>query len=236
MANVKIFNRIAHHGGGALLPPGNTIEAINEGVDAGADMVEIDVRGTHDDSLVLAHSMVRSVEGKDVPIRERTFTEWRALTDENSIEPPLVLLEDAFQTILQRGIGVLIDLKDPGLENTLARMVRKVGINPAIVMIGVPSDASRVVMRSLDPRIPLAHKIEPHESSIIKPTLIDELNTDAVFWNPTVITKERVARLKKRHIVVYAGPVVTATEMRRLRDECKVDGVVTEYPDLLSTI
>jgi hypothetical protein len=107
-------------------------------------------------------------------------------------------------------------------------------------MIGVPSEASRIVMRSLDPRIPLAHKIEPHEeasySQLVIKKLLDEIATNGVYWSSGVINKERVAKLKKRKIIVYGGPVVTATEMRQLRDECKTDGVITEYPDLLSTI
>jgi glycerophosphoryl diester phosphodiesterase len=165
MADAKVYNRIAHHGAGSLLPPGNTIDSIHEGVDAGADMIEIDVRATNDGILVLAHSLVRSVGGRDVPVRERTLEEWNNSTDECE-DPPLATLEEALAAIVSRNVGVLLDLKDPGLENTLARLIRKVGINPTTVMIGVPSEASRIVMRSLDPRIPLAHKIEPHEESM----------------------------------------------------------------------
>lgn len=236
MVDVHLYKRIAHHGAGVLCPPGNTIEAINLGVDAGADMVEIDVRCTRDDILVLEHNTFRTVKSHDVPLKDLPFAQWQTIAQEDHEYPPLATLEAALQASARRNVGLLLDVKDVGIERLLAKLIRKVGANPKTLMLAVPTDGAKVVLRSLDPRLPIAHKIEPNDVDSFSPKLIDSLNTDGVYWPSKLITPDRVAKLLKKEIAVYAGPVSTPQEMRRLRDECKVTGVVTEFPDILATI
>ncbi len=235
MALAKTYNRIAHHGAGTLYNPGNTIAALHVGADAGADMIELDLRETLDHVLVLSQHTARKVGGREIPIGRHTYDEWMETTSQAN-EAPIDTLEDALTAAAARKVGLLIDVKEPGLENALARLVRRLGVQPATIMVAVPSDGSKIVLRSLDPTIPIAHKIEPHETSLFTPKLIDSLSTDAVYWAPKLITKERVAKLRAKDIITYTGPINTATEMRRLRDECKVHGIVTEFPDVLATI
>ncbi|HEY3329910.1 MAG TPA: glycerophosphodiester phosphodiesterase [Capsulimonadaceae bacterium] len=235
MAIAKIYNRIAHHGAGALYAPGNTLDAVHIGIDAGCDMIEVDVRETQDHVLVLSHATARKIDNRDIPILRHTFGEWQELTGETD-SVPLTSLEDVLLAAESRNVGLLLDLKDTGLENALARLIRRMQVDTSAIMVGVPSEPSRVVLRSLDPNIPIAHKIEPHETSGFKADIISQLATDAVFWPANLITKERVAKLKAKDIIVYAGPANTSQEMRRLRNECKVDGIITEFPDLLKTI
>ncbi|MDR3708877.1 MAG: glycerophosphodiester phosphodiesterase [Capsulimonadaceae bacterium] len=236
MADAIRYNRIAHHGAGVLCPPGNTIEAIHLGVDAGADMIEIDVRTTRDEILVLEHNTFRPSAGRDVPIKDLSFSQWQQIAEEEHNAPALATLEAAFNAAASRGVGLLLDIKDGGIEKLLARLIRKVGADPRTLMLAAPSDASKVILRSLDPRLPIAHKIEPNDVESFSPKIIDTINTEGVFWPAKLITKERVARLIKKEVLVYAGPVSASQEMRRLRDECKVHGVVTEFPDVLATI
>ena len=236
MGDALIYRRIAHRGAGALSPPGNTVDAVHLGLDAGADMVEVDVRATRDDVLVLEHNAFRPCQGRDIPLRDLPLAQWQQTAEEEQNALPLATLEKVLAVVAQRGRGVLIDLKDNGIERLLARLLRKVGIDPRTVMIAAPTNASKVILRSLDPRLPIAHKVEPNEIEEFKPSIIDSLNTDGVYWPAKLITKERVARLIKKEIIVYAGPASTASEMRRLRDDCKVHGVVTDFPDILATI
>lgn len=237
MADVQIYNRVAHHGGGNLCPNGNTAEAINLGIDAGCDMVEVDVRVTRDDVLVLEHNVFRAAKGRDVAIKDLALAQWQKVSEEEEgAPPPLATLEEALRIVMTRGAGILLDVKDPGLERLLARLIRGSGIDPRTVMVAVPSDGSRQILRSLDPRLPIAHKIDPSETASFRSSLLDTIAVEGVFWPAPLITKERVAKLAKRDIVVYAGPAYLAQDMRRLRTECKVHGIVAEFPQLLAAI
>ena len=234
MPITKIYKKIGHRATETSTEPGNTLPGMNAVILAHCDMIEIDVRSTSDEIPVLSHENVRKVGGHDIQIKERSLAQWTALSQEG--EPALETLENAFKFAVSHSCGLLIDVKDARLERPLAKLVRQCGVDPATIVVAVPNEASRVIFKSLDPRIPLAHKIEPHDLASFVPSIVNTLQTDAVFWPPKLVTPERVAKLHSKKVVVYSGPVATPEEMRRLRDTCKVDGIVTDYPDLLSSI
>jgi len=234
MVAPKVYRRIGNRGAGGICPPGNTIEAFVEGIKAGAQMLEVDVRATKDQVLLLSQSSVQHFYGKEVAYNERDFSEWeKYLADTGTM---FVTLQEALEFIERRRCGILLDVKEPGLENAIARLLRLVSIEPERIMVALPSDNSRVVFRALNPHVPIAHKIESSSIGQVTDALIGDLKTEAVFWHPKAVTPERVEMLHNRKIVVYSCPANLAQDMRRLNDECAVDGIVTDVPDLLLSI
>ena len=104
---------MAHRGaprGGALE---NTIRAFREAAAAGADGVELDVRGTKDGRLAVFHDATAVRGGKRVAVRDLTLEELREPGLEASDRVPP--LEEAIRALLGR-TGVIVEVKDAGIE------------------------------------------------------------------------------------------------------------------------
>jgi len=81
-AGVKNGPEVIAHRGGAGECPGETIYAFGEAVKIGADVLEMDIRYTKDDELVLMHnSNVMETTGEDLRVKDLKFTspEFKAL-------------------------------------------------------------------------------------------------------------------------------------------------------------
>lgn len=234
MSRIRTFLRIGYRGAAGLCPPGNTMASLRRALEVGASMLQVDVRATSDNILVLSHEAVRMVDEHEVPIADRRLAEWQKLSQ--STDSPIAALDEVFALARQAKCGLLIMLREHGIENLLARALRQCEISAQMLLVGVPSENSRVVMNALDPNLPLAHVLDADQAKEAGPAVVGKLQTDAVVWAPTLITRERVRALKTQGIVVYTGPVYLVEEMRRLRDDCGVDGIITGYPDILAAI
>lgn len=234
MSRIRTFLRIGYRGAEGLCPPGNTLASLHRALEAGANMLLVDVRATRDNALVLSHEVVRMVDEREVAIADKTLSEWQKLSE--GTEAPIATLNEVFALVRQAHCGLLIMVRDAGIENILARALRQCQISTQMLLVGIPTENSRVVMNALDPNLPLAHVLDADQAGEAGPALVGKLQTDAVVWAPALITRDRVAALKTQGIVVYTGPVYLAEEMRRLRNTCGVDGIITGYPDILAAI
>ena len=106
-------------------PPGNTLASLRRAVEAGAQMLEVDVRRTRDDVLVLDHDNVHLLDGEEVPLRDRSFSQWR--THGGDWGEALTTLDEAIALASEAEVGLMLDFKEPGTEGLLARAVRRSG-------------------------------------------------------------------------------------------------------------
>jgi len=112
---------IAHRGAPRGAAAENTIRAFREAAEAGADGVEMDVRGTKDGRIVVFHDETASVGGgKPVPVRSLALEDLRdpAVEAVDRVPP----LEEALRALLGR-TGAVIEVKEPGLEEKLASIL-----------------------------------------------------------------------------------------------------------------
>lgn len=106
------------HRGGAGLGYENTLECIDKGIAAGAQMIEIDIHLTKDNQLIVCHdqSVDRTTTGKGL-IREKTLDELQQLyiKDESGKITSLHLptLEEVLQLVNGR-VKLLIEIKRTG--------------------------------------------------------------------------------------------------------------------------
>lgn len=225
---MRPFPVVGHRGAASLVPPGNTLASLRRAVEAGADMLEVDVRRTRDDRLVLDHESVHLLDGVEVPLRDRGFAHWR--THGGDWGQELTTLEDAFALASEAGVGLMLDFKEPGTETLLARAIRRSGFAlDALVVAGAPA-ASRRILRGLDPRIPLSLTLDMDEAHLITPALLLALDTQAVTWHHRLLTPALVDILHRREKIVYAWTVDLSEDVRRMR-ELGVDGIITNSPD-----
>jgi len=116
---------MVHRGAWALFPE-NTLEAYAAAMDFGADGCEIDLRRTRDGVLVLFHD-----DGLDRmtnalgPVREYTYEELLAIPFRSQVDPGARI--PTFAAVLElarrRGMLLHLDVKEPGLEPDIARLL-----------------------------------------------------------------------------------------------------------------
>ncbi len=112
---LRPFPIVAHRGAPFVVPPGNTLPSLRRAVEMGAQMLEVDVRRTRDDVLVLDHENVHLIDGEEVPLRDRSFSHWKQHGGEWG--ESLTTLEEVIALAEESGVGLMLDFKEPGTES-----------------------------------------------------------------------------------------------------------------------
>ncbi|TAH33990.1 glycerophosphodiester phosphodiesterase [Candidatus Saccharibacteria bacterium] len=108
---------IAHRGAKGLAPE-NTLDAIQAGVNAGADEIEIDVRVTGDAVPILSHDPTLLIDGKPTAIALLTLDDiWKA-------HPDIPTLAEALELIHPRSVAHLEVKKNEPVE-PIAEVIRE---------------------------------------------------------------------------------------------------------------
>ncbi len=234
VSDLRAFSIVGQRGAPLLEPPGNTRTSLLRAISVGAQMLEVDVRRTRDDVLVLDQENVHLLDGEEVPLRERTLAQWRQNGGEWG--QSLLTLDSVLTLAGEAGVGLMLDFKEPGTEGLLARTLRKSRFPlPSLLVCGA-GETSRRILRGLDPRIPLSHSLNLEDAAQVTPRLLLELDTEAVTWHHRLLTPERVKILHSRDVLVYATNTELTEDMRRMHHVCQVDGIVTSSPDMLKQI
>ena len=108
---------IAHRGDSSQAVE-NTLDSFRKAIELGADMIELDVRKTKDDILVVHHS--RNIRGKR--IRKLNWENIKKINGRRNFEIPT--LEDVIK-IAKGKIRVDIELKEEGYEGQVLKVLGK---------------------------------------------------------------------------------------------------------------
>ena len=230
---IRPFSIVGHRGAPSLVPPGNTAASLRKAVEVGAQMLEVDLRRTRDDVLVLDHEAVRLVAGQETPISAQSYSQWRSHSADTGA--PIATLDEAFRIASEGGVGLMLDFKEPGSENVVARAIRRSGFPLDRLLLAGANAASRRTLRGLDPSIPLSLSLDFDAAPPIDAKLLASVDTVAVTWNYRLLNPAVVKVLHLRGIVVYAWTVDLVEDMRRLRD-MGVDGIITNFPEVLQAL
>jgi glycerophosphoryl diester phosphodiesterase len=245
---------IAHRGASERAPE-NTLAAVRAAVEAGADLVEVDVQRTRDGALVLMHdtTLVRTTNVRRVfpgraPWRVSDFTldeirrldagSWRSVAFAGEAVPTLPGLLDAVRAT---STGLLLELKAPGLDpGIVTDVVATCAAVPGFVESSVA--AGRLVVQSFDfvamkdhktqaPLVPVGLLGRPAVANL------PALSTWADQVNPCHFTVDRgyVERVQQlgMQCLVWTVDGSRATK-RALR--LGVDGVITNRPEALQRV
>lgn len=128
---------IVAHRGGASLGMENSLSCIGKGIEAGADMVEVDVHLTADGEVVVCHdaSVNRTTNGRG-RIAKMTLAEVRALrllrADGSPSDEPVPTLQEVLQLVKGR-CGLLLEIKKrrgqyEGIEKKVADLLVQNGM------------------------------------------------------------------------------------------------------------
>lgn len=113
---------IAHRGASGIALE-NTLEAIQEALNLNIDAIEIDVRRTKDNKLVVVHdSNTARISDTKVTIKQVTLTELQKIKLHNGQTIPTL------EKVLQLTSGkkhIVIDIKDTGISEQLVKLLTK---------------------------------------------------------------------------------------------------------------
>lgn len=233
------------HRGARGLAPENTLAAFQAGMDAGADGVELDVQRTADGHLVVFHDDdLKRICGVSGRIVTSTLAQLRELDAGRHLGPQFAgqvipTLAEVFD-LLPAASFVNIEakrfrLRTDGLEAALVDFIRSRNLYHRCL---VSSFNPLILWRigRMDRRISLGLLYEPDLPLLLGQAWPRRLmHVHALHPWTGQVTAKLVHQAHQEGYRVNTWTVNTPEEMRRVID-LGVDGIITDYPDLLARV
>lgn len=245
---VKRFDVQGHRGDRGNVPPGNTLVSLRSALAIGVDTLEADMQITADQQVVLGHdddlhetacvwagagdagtSLISQMSAADV-------ASWDCHPEIDGIQPPPRLVD---ALALDDEVALNLELKRPSTQDAdvyvqaILAYQRECG--------GCLS--GRLILQSFEWSA-LRHARERYGDELEFRAAVLDLNAEleaivaakkyAQIWSPKheLVTPELVVRVQALEMVVIPWTVNDETRMRELID-MGVDGIITDYPDVL---
>ena len=193
--------------------PENTFAAFEQALNIGVDGLEVDVRKTKDDRLILMHddTIDRTTDGKGY-VNKLLYDEIRlydagAWKGEEFAGERVPLLSDVLQFAKERNINIILNVKEHGIELKTLSLIEKFDMINQIYFSGRLDN-----VRSKD---------------------IGIQGTQLVFIPPNELTNEVIDFIHERH--KHVGTSLFNTDNRDRIKEGMVEGVdviLTDYPSV----
>lgn len=239
--------RIAHRGASGYAPE-NTMAAFEQAYKMGADMLELDVQLSIDGQVVVIHDtkLNRTSSGKG-PVQNMTLHQLRQLDAGSWYSSrfrgqKIPTLEDVLQSFGGK-IPLLIEMKsssqNPGIEQKTAEIIQKYNLDPSLniqnqIIIQSFNIKSLQLFHELLPKVPLA--VLTSSSFELKDERLRELSHFAHVLSVSrpLVTEENVRRVHDAGMKVFVWNVRHLLAIPPLL-HANVDGIITDYPDMLPT-
>ena len=234
---------IAHRGSSGTAPE-NTLLAFRRAVESGADWLELDVRRTADDGLVVFHdrTLNRTTDGRG-PLIRRTVEELRSLDtgrwfSHRYAGERMPTLSMVLEKIPSR-VGINVEVKTDGdphwrsrTAQTLVEILRERGRGRPIL---VSSFNHRFLkqLHMIAPTVRIGVLAMPLRDAGLLPSYFVRTVGAATFVCSRASLRKRHVHDAHRHgMKVYVYGVNSARHLSRPR-RFGVDGVITNYPALM---
>jgi glycerophosphoryl diester phosphodiesterase len=217
--------RIGHRGARAYAPE-NTLASFRKSLEIGVDAVELDVRKTKDNQLVVIHNadVKRTTNGEGL-VSELTLAQIKGFSAEGGEKIPTLEEELDF---LDKKVKVLVELKEEGVEDQVLSIVHAKGVEKNVVVTSFLEEALRKV-RELNKNIETGLIYSKH-SNPVKAALELKANYLVALYKFT-----HTATIQKAHENGLKIVVWTINNPDEAQEYAKkgVDGIATNKPDIL---
>jgi glycerophosphoryl diester phosphodiesterase len=217
--------RIGHRGARAYEPE-NTLRSFKKALEIGVDAVELDVRKTKDNQLVVIHDadVKKTTNGKGL-VSELTLKEIKGFSTEKGEKIPT--LKETLD-FLDKKAKILIELKEAGFEENVLSLVHEKGLQKNVVIVSFLEDALRKV-RELDKDVETGLIYAKHKNPL-KAALELKAQYLVAFYKFTHTTNIQKAHENGLKVIVWTvnAPEEVAEYMKK-----GVDGIASDKPDIL---
>jgi glycerophosphoryl diester phosphodiesterase len=218
--------KIGHRGARAYEPE-NTLSSFRRAVELGVDAVELDVRKTKDNKIVVIHnSDVNKTTDGSGSVSSFTLEEIKKFVTEKGEHIPT--LEEVLDAVGKR-VKILVELKEPGLEENVLELIRRKRLIGNVIIISFDEDVLMKV-RELDDEVTLGLIYVRHKNPIQS-----ALELKAEYLLP-LYRFTHSANVKKAHekgLKVIVWTINTKEEALEYKKK-GVDGIATDRPDVLN--
>jgi len=217
--------KIGHRGARAYEPE-NTLRSFKKALELGVDAVELDVRRTKDDKIVVIHDaeVDRTTNGKG-SVSELMLQEIKELVTEKGEKIPT--LEEALD-FLDKKVKILIELKETGLEEKVLSLIREKGLETNVIIVSFLEEALRKA-RELNDEVETGLIYVKHRNPI-KAALELRANYLLPLYRFTHTADVQRAHENGLKVVVW-----TINKQEEVLEYVKkgVDGIASDRPDIL---
>ena len=232
---------VGHRGGYACCAPENALESIEAAFNHGADHVEVDVRLSADGVAVLMHDRgVERVTDGTGRVSDMTLSELQRLDAGAAFSSEFAgvrvpTLADALRVARGRG-RLLLDIKSADAGRPIARALKDAGAPPSAVWFSRNVDAAE--FSDYRRRVPGAEMLWGGPPATLDDAGFAPLKALGITGFDVDITsasREFVDAAHARGMNVLAFTLLDPPEMLRAA-EMGLDGVETDYPDVLDAL
>jgi len=217
--------KIGHRGARAYEPE-NTLRSFKKALELGVDAVELDVRKTKDNAIVVIHDpdVERTTNGKGL-VADLTLNEIKNFATEKGEKIPT--LEEAL-AFLDKKAKILIELKEHGFEEKLLELIHERGLQKNVIIVSFVEDALKKI-RALDKEVETGLIYVKHKNPV-KAALELKANYLLSLYRFTHTANVQKAHEKGLKVVVW-----TVNKPEEVAEYVKkgVDGIASDRPDIL---
>jgi glycerophosphoryl diester phosphodiesterase len=213
------------HRGSPKAAPENTLKSFEIAMQAGVDMVEVDVRKSADGHMVCIHDPdVSSTTNGVGMIEELTLEEIKSLDAGEGQKVPL--LTEVFD-LVQGNVGINIDLKSSGIEKHVVDLVTERGMKDSVIISSFFLLTIEIV-KELDKDVKTGALFQVGMDDLVLHTL--HVGADAIHPALVDVTKELVEQAHREGLRVNVWVVDDAADMLQIL-EWGVNGIITDFPE-----
>jgi glycerophosphoryl diester phosphodiesterase len=217
-----MFLKVGHRGARAYEIE-NTLESFQRAIELGVNAIELDVRKSKDEKLVIIHDdNLKKVFGKDIPVNQATLKELKQFTDNK-----IPTIDEALQFIDKKVDKILVELKGAGYEKKVLDVIKKEKLKDRVVIISFHEQAILNV-RKLDNEIETGLIYSKYKNPV---DAASKLNAQYLVPLYRFTHTRDVEKAHKNNLKVIVWTINTKQEVKDYIVK-GVDGIASDKPDI----
>jgi glycerophosphoryl diester phosphodiesterase len=215
--------------------PDNSMLAYEKAIEAGAEMIEIDVHRTKDNQIVIHHdAQLLKNTGKKGSIVELTYEE--ILTYNLPKNQKIPLLSQLLDLLKPTPVKLNIEIKAFECEELILQLVKEREISDQIVYSSFLAP-TLMELHDLDPSAVLCSLSGSFKPKHLENYINQAKLTHSKYMNMhyKTLTPEAIEAVHKAGYEIMAWTVNSPREMKRLM-KLGVESIITNYPDKLAKL
>ncbi|MGB9845479.1 MAG: glycerophosphodiester phosphodiesterase [Methanothermobacter tenebrarum] len=207
------------HRGASYFEPENTLRSFRRAVEMGADRVEVDVRLSKDNKLVVIHDprVDRTTNGTG-RIKDMTLQELKSLDAGKGEKIPT--LQEVIDAL--KDTKLVIEMKIPGIEEKLSEKIRENRLKNVLITSFYHGSLKKI--KTLDENIETGaifscQPIKPEKLAL-------DAHADAIFPKHKFVNQKMIKRVHEHEIKIYPWTIDNPKTAKKLI-KLGADGIVT---------